>query len=669
MYGRFACALVGAALVGTLAGASLLDAQQSQAGDWRWYGGTAGGQKYSSLDQINAGNVRNLRIVWRQAAAPAEVRQGRPAPIGGNFQHTPLMVGGLLLMRSEAGPVTALDPTTGKVVWVDGKAASAPGSGRSRGIGYWTDGQDARVLALDGYYLVALNAKTGGRYPDFGDGGRVDLRVYADPRPNSPIGGYSWTSFPVVVGNIIVMAGVPSIDREKVPAGVTPALDAPGDIRGYDVRTGKLVWTFHSVPRAGEFGYDTWLNNSADINGGVGPWSWLTADEELGYVYLPMQASTNDFFGGLRPGNNLFANSVVCLDARTGKRVWHFQTIHHDIWDFDNPTGPVLVDMTVDGRRVKAVVQLTKQAYAYVLDRVTGQPIWPIEEKPMPKGDVPGEWYSPTQPIPTKPAGYELQNLTTDDLIDFTPELRAQAIEEMGKYKPVPVFTPASANHEIVMTPGTTGGSDWHGAGFDPETGMFYISATRNPVHTMMAKPANPGTPFAYNRKGEGSLLNTNLELPFMDADPTKALAPGAPSRLPMTKPPYGSIVAIDMNKGDIVWRVPNGDGPRNHPALKHLNLPPLGTPNRASPLVTKSLLFIGEGQRGPNGPPRIPVWGGGKMFRAFDKAKGTVVWEMELPGGTSGNPITYMVNGKQYIVVAVGWDDMSAELVALALP
>lgn len=633
--------------------------------DWPAYGGTPAGQKYSPIDQITAKNVKNLRIVWRQKAALPETLKDMPVPIAGNFQHTPIMVGGLLYMRSELGPVTALDPTTGKVVWIDSKAVIG---GRSRGVSYWTDGKDARIFALDGSDLIALNAKTGERYPAFGEGGQVDLINYPDARPNSPVGGFSWSSFPVVVGDVVVIAGVPTLARDKIPEGVTPALDVPGDIRGYDARSGKLLWTFHVVPRKGEFGYETWLNGTADQNGGAGAWSWLTADEKLGYVYIPTQASTNDFYGGHRPGDNLFANSVLCLDAKTGKRVWHYQVIHHDIWDFDNPTGPILTDITVDGRKIKALVQLTKQSYAYVLNRENGKPVWPIEERAVPASNVPGEWYSSTQPIPTKPPPFELQHLTTDDLIDFTPELRAAAIEQMAKYKSVPVFTPAPLGEEIVMTPGTTGGADWQGAGFDPETGMLYISVTRNPVRTLVNKPANARSPFAYERKNE-SMFSTNLELPYQEMDPNKPIGADGGSRLPMTKPPYGSIVAMDLNKGEITWRVPNGDGPRNHPSLKYLNLPPLGTPNRASPLVTKTLLFIGEGQRGPSGPFRVPAWGGGKKFRAFDKADGKVIWEMDLPGGTSGAPMTYMAGGKQYIVVAVSWDDMPAELIALALP
>jgi quinoprotein glucose dehydrogenase len=635
-------------------------------GEWRWYGGTPGGDKYSPLDQINAHNVNKLHIAWVQAAEPPEVLHGKSALVGANFEHTPLMVGGLLYMRSEAGPVVAMDPTNGKVIWVD---QQAHGTGESRGLSYWSDGRDARIFALDGSDLIALNASTGQRYPNFGDGGRVDLRVYADPRPNSPVGGFAWSSFPVVVGDMVVIAGVPDLAEDaasKVPPGVTPALDPPSDIRGYDARSGKLVWTFHVIPRKGEYGYDTWLNNSADINGLGGAWSWLTADEELGYVYLPTEEASNDFYGGHRPGPDLFTNSVLCLDAKTGKRVWHYQIIHHDLWDFDNPTAPILTDIKVDGRRVKALVQLTKQGFAFVFDRQTGKPIWPIEERPVPQGTVPGEWYSPTQPFPTKPPALDLQGLTPDDLINFTPALRQQAMDVVKPYTLAPLYTPAALDHEIVMLPGTTGSANWPGGAFDPDSGMLYVPVVRNAVHTIMIKPKK--SRFAYDRKGE-PFLSTNIELGYEGINPNKPLAGGEPSRLPITKPPYGSLVAIDLNKGELVWRVANGDGPRYHPLLKSLDLPPLGTPSRAAPLVTKTLLFIGEGQDGPGGPVRIPTWGGGKMFRALDKKTGKVLWQMELPGGTNGGPMTYMAHGKQYIVVAVGWHDMPAELVALALP
>ena len=660
-----------AALISTQA-LPLLGAQSAahaaqNAAEWRWYGGTAGGDKYSPLTQINARNVSTLRIAWVQAAEPPEVLHGKAALDGGTYEHTPLMVDGLLYLRSQAGPVMALDPTSGKVVWTDTKASAG---GRSRGVSYWTDGKDARIFTLDGSDLVALNAKTGARYDNFGDGGRVDLKMYADPRPNSPVGGFNWSSFPVVVGDVVVIAGVAQLAEDaasKVPEGVKPALDAPSDIRGYDVRTGKIVWTFHVIPRKGEYGYDTWLNGSADVNGLGGAWSWLTADEKLGYVYIPTEEPSNDFYGGHRPGDDLFTDSVLCLDAKTGKRVWHFQIVHHDLWDTDNPTAPILTDITVDGHRIKALVQLTKQGFAFVLDRVTGKPVWPVEERPVAQGNVPGEWYSPTQPFPTKPAPLDLQQLTPDEVIDFTPALHQQALDLLKPYTMAPLYTPAALDHEIVMLPGTTGAANWPGGAFDPDSGVLYVPVFRNAVHTMMIPSKR--SRFAYDRKGEGSLLNTNVELPYNGLNPNKPLAAGEPGRLPITKPPYGSLVALDLNKGEIRWRVANGDGPRYHPLLKSLNLPPLGTPSRASPLVTKTLLFLGEGQDGPGGGQRIPTWGGGKTFRALDKKTGKVLWQMELPGGTSGGPMTYMAHGKQYIVVTVGWHDMPHELVALALP
>ena len=306
----------------------------------------------------------------------------------------------------------------------------------------------------------------------------------------------------------------------------------------------------------GEFGYDTWKDGTADQNGLGGTWSWLSADEELGYVYIPTEAASNDFYGGHRPGNDLFADSILCLDAKTGKRVWHFQTIHHEVWDFDNPTAPIMTDITVDGKKIKALVQLTKQAYAFVLDRTNGKPVWPIEEKPVPQGNIPGEVYSPTQPVPTKPAPLELQQLTENDLIDFTKELRVQAQEIFKQYTAGPIFTPAPLDHEMIMLPGTTGAANWNGGGFDPDTGMLYVPVVRNPVRTKDAK-SEEGAVFAYDRKGE-PLLNTNMELPYVDVSPTKGVADGGPSRLPITKPPYGSVVAIDLNKGEIKWKIAN---------------------------------------------------------------------------------------------------------------
>ena len=555
------------------------------------------------------------------------------------------MAGGLLYVSTAIGTVAALDPTTGKVKWAEERRPSGPGVGASRGLAYWADGQDARVFAISGRFLIALNAATG-KPSTFGEGGRVDLAASYQ----KSVQGFRWGGPPLVVRNVVV-AGGPAPATDYINENVRAVKEAPpGDVRGFDVRSGKLLWTFHVVPRPGETGYNTWLNDSADYSGNSGTWSWMSADEDLGYLYVPGEDATGDFFGCYRKGNNLFADTLVCLDAKTGKRVWHFQAIHHPLWDYDLPTAPILGDVTINGRRRKVVAQLSKQAFTYVLDRQTGEPIWPIEERPAPQGDTPGDAYSPTQPIPTKPPAYDQQGMTVDDLIDFTPELRQEALRVIRPYRFGPLFTPASPNQITILMPGTVGGSNWNGGAFDPETGILYIPTIKLPTIVELVKPKNPESNLPYVRRASG--LDTNLELP---------------NGLPIVKPPYGSVVAIDLNKGDNLWKVPNGNGPRDHPALKDLHLPPLGTVGRASPLVTKTLLFLGEGMG--RGAARIPAYGGGKIFRAYDKASGQVVFETELPGGTSGAPMTYLAQGKQYIVVAVGWEGTPAELVALTLP
>ena len=623
--------------------------------DWPSYGGDKGSTKYSPLDQIDRSSIKNLRIAWRQSGMPAELRPMFPnAVASNNYEHTPLMVDGLLYMSTAVGLVAALDPTTGKVVWYD-VPPQQPGvplarGASTRGIAYWKDGNDARIIANVGTNLVALNAKTGKRYPDFGDGGQVDLTKGFE----RPITGWRWSSGPLVVKDVIVIGGVPApatdILNERAKA---PKEMPPDDIRGYDVRTGKQLWTFHVVPRAGEFGNDTWLKDSWTYSGNSGVWSIVSADEELGYVYLPFEEATGDYYGGTRPGNNLFAESMMCLDAKTGKRVWHFQTLHHGIWDYDLPAAPVLADITVNGRRIKAVAQVSKQAFVYVLDRVTGQPVWPIEERPVPQGNVPGEWYSPTQPFPTKPPAFDQQGVSEQDLVDFTPELKAEALKIVSEYKYGPLYTPPVLKGSpegpkgTILMPGTNGGADWGGASFDRETGILYVPSSHLPTIIALGKSLHPES-----------------TLPFVkQTEPRFAGPQGLPDPF---KPPYSRLVAIDLNKGEILWSVANGDGLRNHPAFKGLNLPALGTPGRLAALVTKTFVFMGDGSDSGVG---VPPGGGGKIFRAFDKKNGKIAWELELPGGTSGAPMTYMSNGKQYIVVAVSSRQMPGELIALALP
>ena len=623
--------------------------------EWRAYSGDKASTKYSTLDQINKDTIKNLRVVWRQSGMPAELRQIFPnVQASNNYQHTPLMVGGLLYISTAVGTVAALDAATGKVVWYDvppQRDGQPPMRGAStRGVAYWTDGRDERIIATMGQYLVAVNAKNGERYKEFDEGGQIDLTKGYE----RPVTGYRWSSSPLVVRDVIIVGGVPlpatDILNERTKA---PKDMPPDDIRGYDVRTGKLLWTFHVVPRQGELGNDTWLDDSWKYSGNSGVWSLISADEELGYVYLPFETATGDYFGGTRPGNNLFAESLVCLDARTGKRVWHFQAIHHGLWDYDFPAAPVLGDITVNGRRIKAVAQVSKQAFVYVFDRVTGQPVWPIEERPVPKGSVPGEWYAPTQPFPTKPPAFDQQGVSEQDLIDFTPELKAEALKIVSQYKYGPLYTPPvllgsqDGPKGTILMPGTNGGANWGGAGFDQETGILYVPSSHLPTIVALGKSLHP----------ESTLPLVKQQTPRLEG----------PQGLPDPfKPPYSRLVAIDLNKGDLLWSVANGDGLRNHPALKNLNLPPLGTPGRLSPLVTRTFVFLGEGSDTGVG---VPPGGGGKMFRAFDKKTGRIAWETELPAGTSGAPMTYMLNGKQYIVVAVSGRDLPGELVALALP
>jgi glucose dehydrogenase len=619
--------------------------------EWRSFAGTNASTRYSPVDQINKDTVKNLRIVWRQSATPMEIRKGRTdLPVPPNYQHTPLMIGSLLYMSTGVGTVAALDAATGKVVWFDEPPVreSATRGAHSRGVAYWTDGKDARILAITGQSLVALDAKTGKRDSAFGTDGEVNL-TQGFSRPGET---FNWRSAPLVVRDVVVIGGLGGPAGDNTTEFSRARRDgAPGHVRGYDVRTGKLLWTFRTIPRPGELGNETWLNDSWSYTGDAGVWSLMSADEELGYVYLPLSTPTGDYYGGSRPGDNLFAESLVCLDARTGKRIWHFQAVHHGIWDYDFASAPILLDVTVNGRKIKAVAQVSKQSFVYLFDRVTGEPVWPIEERPVLKGDAPGEWYAPTQPFPTKPPAYDQQGVTIDDLIDFTPELRQEAIDIIRKYRYGPLFTPPSVaggpdgKVGTIQQPGTVA-TIWPGAGVDPETGILYVPSVHCPVVLELAKPVTPNADIAYVRKG----------LTWVEG----------PRGLPIFKPPYGRLVAIDLNRGEILWTVANGNGPRDHPAIKHLNLPPLGQPGRVGPLVTKTLVFMGEG--GNEGVVHLPPYGGGKMFRAFDKATGRVVAEIELPGGTTGVPMTYLLNGKQYIVVAVGWKGMPGELIALAL-
>ena len=623
-------------------------AQQGASTEWRAYGGQPEGTKYSPLDQIDAGNVNDLRIAWRWRSVDYDLVDDNPDL---RFNHTllgtPLKVGDQLLMSTNLGQAAGIDPATGETLWSyraldDG--AGRPRGGSTRGVGYWHDPglDDERIFLVSGERLVAIDAKTGNPIREFGEGGKVNLR---DGIPR--LEEYQWNAPPLVCRDTVIVG----IYVNDVPMNKE---QPPGYIRGFDAVTGRLKWQFNPIPQPGELGHDTWEDGSWEYTGSATVWSVMTADDDLGYAYLPTGTPTHNWYGGHRPGDNLFAESLLCLECDTGQLVWYHQLIHHGIWDYDIASPPILADITVEGRAIRAVVQVTKQAFAFVFDRVTGEPVWPIEERPVSSSDVPGEQTSPTQPFPTKPAAFDRQGITVDDLIDFTPELRVEAVEIFDKYRSGPIFTPPSVRDEspggtlgTLQLPSYVGGSNWNGAAYDPETQMLYVPSITAPILVWLRQPDPAVSNFRYIRG------NRNV---YIDG----------PRGLPLVKPPWGRITAINLNTGEHEWMVPNGPGPRDHLALQDLELPWLGAPGRAAPLLTKTLLFLGDGS-----PSLVvvPPHGGGKMFRAYDKRSGRVLWQTELPAGTSGAPMTYLHKGKQYVVVAVSDNDHEGELVALALP
>jgi quinoprotein glucose dehydrogenase len=597
------------------------------------------------LNQIDKENVGRLRILWRRPAVADELRVKNPSlRYGNSFRSTPVMVGGVLYASNGVGLVEAFDPGTGRTIWVQDPPEGEPiGGSASRGIAYWRDGSDERIVSVRGQYLWAIDAKTGKLIPTFGVNGRVDLRPNLGPLAT----GYRWTSGPLIC-NGVVMVGVAMSDSPQQKEA------PPGKVQAFDVRTGKLAWQFNPIPRPGEVGNETWEQDSWSYTGAANVWTMMSADDALGYAYLPTGAPTNDMYGGHRLGDNLFSNSLVCVRCDTGQRVWHFQMVHHDLWDYDNNVAPILVDVAVNGRPIKAVVQLTKQAMAYVFDRVTGQPVWPIEERRVPTSSTPGERTSPTQPFPTKPLPFDRHGLLMDDLIDFTPELRAEAMAIAKRYVLGPIYTPPSVKGEgpndtkgTLQVPTEVGGAEWGGAAFDPETGLLYVPS----VTGTFAADLVPGVPEKSNLRYTRG---------------TREIIAG-PRGLPLMKPLWGRITAIDLKTGDHRWVVPNGDGPRDHPALKDLNLPPLGQPSRDMPLATPTLLFVSQGD--PIMVATPPSGANGRKLRVHDKATGALVSEVQLPAGTTGAIITYMHQGKQYILAPIGAADHAAEFVALGLP
>lgn len=627
-----------------LASGPVVHGQQGATGnEWRVYGGDNGHTRYSPLDQITRDNLSRLRLAWTfrmdNFSSPPELRS----------QTSPVMANGRLFFTAGVNrAVVATDAGTGEILWVwkndEGERSHmAPRRGSGRGVAYWTDGREERIVSVTpGFRLVALDAKTGRQVAGFGRDGVVDLFKEIDPHADLT-GTIGNTSPPVVAGDIVIVG-----PAHAQGARLASMKNTKGDVMAFDVRTGRKLWQFHTIARRGEEGYETWLNGSGEYTGNAGVWTPFTVDEQLGRVYLPVEAATSEYYGGHRPGNNLYSSSLVVLDLKTGKRLWHYQLVHHDIWDYDISSPPLLIDITVDGKPIKAIAQPTKQAYVFVFDRVTGQPVWPIEERPVPQTDVPAEWTSPTQPIPTRPPAFDRVGFTENDLIDFTPELRKLAIEAIRPYRYGPLFIPpslmnaADGTRGALAQPGNRGGANWNAGAVDPESGYVYVSSVTRPTLLQLVK-----------------MERTDLNYV------ATALAPLLPAidGLPLQKPPYGRIVAFDMNKGEIAWQVANGDTPpqiKNHPRLAGLQVPRTGSVSHAGLVATKTLLFAGEGD------------GGMPMFRAHDKKTGEILWETQLPAGPqTGLPVTYMHGGKQYIVFATGGSSATgtpALLVAYAL-
>ena len=689
---------------------------------WTTYGANLASHRYSAADQITKDNFNRLTIAWR---LNTNFLGPRPDTL---YSATPLVVDRTLYTTAGTRrAVIALDAVSGEMRWMHSedegvRGQNAPRNGAGRGVAYWASGNDRRIIYVTpGYRMKALDAATGHPIPTFGSGGVVDLKLEADQEVNLDTAELGLNATPLVVGDVIVV-GV----AHRAGGSPRTMRNARGMVRGYDARTGKRLWIFNTVPRPGEFGYDTWLENSAEFNGNTGIWAQMSADADLGLVYVPVEMPTGDYYGGHRPGNNVFADSLVALDVKTGKRKWHYQTVHHDIWDWDLASAPMLFDMQVNGRTVKAIAQPTKHAFLFVFNRETGEPIWPIEERPVPQSDVPKERTSPTQPFPTRPAPFDRQGVSENDLQDLTPALKAEALEVVKRYKMGPLFTPPVVSSidgplGTLMLPADVGGGNWPGGSFDPVNNHLYIhSHTQvfvnalvpgNPAQTDMAyvsgqaRGGGAGGPGAGAAPGAGAPGAGAAGAGRAAGAPGAAGAAGAPGAagaagaggrgagpagrgagaggpggggggrggttvqgLPLIKPPYDRITAYNMNTGDIVWQKTHSSTPddiKNNPALKGLTLPRLGQPGRTfiGTLTTKNLVIAGEGGVHTNEAGRRVA-----LLRAYDKLTGEDVGAVDMPAKQTGSPMSYQVDGRQFIVLAVSGND-GAELLAYALP
>ena len=670
-------------------------------GEWPLYTADLRGSKYSPLDQINAANFNKLEVAWRFKTDNLGTRPEY------KLEGTPLMVKGTIYTSGGTRrSVVSLDARTGELNWVynlrEGtRAAIAPRQLSGRGVSYWTDGKgDERIMYVTtGFRMVQLNAKTGQPVASFGKNGILDLKegvvVGTGQQIDLETGEIGLHSVATVAKDVVIVGSA-----FKEGTQIVTHNNSKGLVRAFDVRTGKKIWQFNTIPRPGEFGNDTWEENSWAFNGNTGVWTGITVDEEAGLVYLPVEDPSSDQYGGHRPGNNLFADSLVCVDLKTGVRKWHYQVVHHPIWDYDLSSPALLVDATIDGQPRKLVALPSKEAFLYVFDRITGQPIWPIEERPVPQTDVPGEKTSPTQPFPTKPPAYARQQVTEAELVDFTPDIKRQAIDAVKLFRLGPMFLPPVVSKEggplAAITIGTLGGgTNWPGAGFDPETHIVYAQAANagvSPLGVVTPPPGFSDVRYLPGRAGqefrvnEGPGFGSAADAPQVSEVQRKLnVALGRPANapatagggggggalgvqgLPIVKPPYGVLAAINLDRGELMWQVPHGDTPdnvRNHPLLKGMNIPKTGQQGQAGVLITKTLVIVGD--------PSVtttPDHPRGAMLRAYNKQTGEQVGAAFMPAPQSGSPMTYSVDGRQYIIVAISGGAYSGEYVAFALP